>query len=424
MKRNWKKETRLTAILAASLLGQVLAAQDPATSGLLFQPIADCILFDSMESGTRVGSEVLLLAGQREGEPLCSSRAWSEGVRAALLRIEAKEPATAGILKVWAGLEDLEPKAGVLATAPAQLAQGLVLVDLCPGAEAAAGVCADKLWARLEGGDAELRVELVGLFERPEAVERTLDEKPEEAQTVAANSVLVAPYWLENANGIHFNGGKVGVSSSLPESLFQVGSWETAATRYLLGGDSISMQGIEEKDHLPYLEMRDETNLRAFYLGWGSKTGRWIDWKFENNYKLSIQGGKVGIGTTTPDASLDVVGNLSVRNIPPDDATPANASINLYSREAGGSKHRWALHTASVGGGFGVVPNSLTIWEYDGRSCTSPSPVCHPRMVFEPNTGNVGIGTQDPQARLHVVGDLKLDGRLVSNGDICIGSCP
>ena len=185
----------------------------------------------------------------------------------------------------------------------------------------------------------------------------------------------------------------------------------------------LSLQGIEGKDRLPYFDLRSDDGSRAFYLGWGSKANKVVDWKFENNYKLAIQGGKVGIGTTTPDAVLDVVGNFAVRNIPADDFTPANATINLYSREAGGSKHRWAFHSASVGGGFGVVPNSLTIWEYDGRSCTSPDPICHARMVFEPNTGNVGIGTADPQARLHVAGDLKLDGRLVSSGDICIGAC-
>ncbi len=38
-------------------------------------------------------------------------------------------------------------------------------------------------------------------------------------------------------------------------------------------------------------------------------------------------------------------------------------------------------------------------------------------------TGNVGIGTSSPKAKLDVAGDIKLNGSLVSDGDICIGKC-
>lgn len=39
------------------------------------------------------------------------------------------------------------------------------------------------------------------------------------------------------------------------------------------------------------------------------------------------------------------------------------------------------------------------------------------------DTGFVGIGTLTPTAPLEVVGDIKLSGGLVSDGDICIGNC-
>lgn len=421
MLRNWEKSAVFVILLHWTAGVWDLQAGDLANGpGLLFRPVEICTLLDSKKSGAHLGPEALLL----EAEGSCSPRVWQGRPRAAMVQVEVMDASEKGALKLWSGRADNEPEAGVMIVSPAQLSQGLVLVDLCSAAvaEAKAGEpaeCFVSLWSRLERGEADVRLELVGVFEAPDT-DSVLD--PPTGREVVAEA-LVVPYWLENANGIHFTDGRVGVGTSLPETLFQVGSWETATTRYLLGGDTISMQGIEGKDRLPYLEMRGEDGVRAFYLGWGSKANRVVDWKFENNYKLAIQGSKVGIGTTTPEAVLDVVGNLSVRNVPPDDTTPANASINLYSREAGGGKHRWALHSASVGGGFGVVPNSLTIWEYDGRTCTSSNPICHPRMVFEPNTGNVGIGTQDPQARLHVAGDLQLDGRLVSSGDICIGSC-
>jgi hypothetical protein len=38
--------------------------------------------------------------------------------------------------------------------------------------------------------------------------------------------------------------------------------------------------------------------------------------------------------------------------------------------------------------------------------------------------GNVGIGTNAPHEKLHVLGNIKLTGDIVSDGNICIGSCP
>ena len=160
--------------------------------------------------------------------------------------------------------------------------------------------------------------------------------------------------------------------------------------------------------------------------------------------------GRMALGDLDPDDALDVEGDIQatgelevskirVAKLPDDDSTPSNSSINLYSREQGGSLHRWALHSASIGGGWGVQPNSLTIWEYDGRGCTAENPVCEARMVFQPNTGNVGIGTDQPSARLDVDGDVRLSGSLKhaaeldieagsnmtlsAGGDICIGRC-
>ncbi len=45
--------------------------------------------------------------------------------------------------------------------------------------------------------------------------------------------------------------------------------------------------------------------------------------------------------------------------------------------------------------------------------------------MYSNNSGNVGIGTQTPDEKLEVAGNIKLNGNIVSDGDICIGSgCP
>jgi hypothetical protein len=45
-------------------------------------------------------------------------------------------------------------------------------------------------------------------------------------------------------------------------------------------------------------------------------------------------------------------------------------------------------------------------------------------MTIKLNNGNIGIGTTNPQERLDINGNLRVQGNITTNGDICIGSCP
>ena len=45
-------------------------------------------------------------------------------------------------------------------------------------------------------------------------------------------------------------------------------------------------------------------------------------------------------------------------------------------------------------------------------------------LVIRTSDGNIGIGTTNPQSKLDVNGDLRIQGNILSNGDICIGNCP
>jgi len=44
------------------------------------------------------------------------------------------------------------------------------------------------------------------------------------------------------------------------------------------------------------------------------------------------------------------------------------------------------------------------------------------RMMID-QLGNVGMGTTQPSSKLHVEGEFRLNGAMVSDGDICIGAC-
>lgn len=88
--------------------------------------------------------------------------------------------------------------------------------------------------------------------------------------------------WVNNGD-VNYNLGKVGIGVSDTDYYLQVGdSNKESKMKTVFGNHKISFQGIKGRDNYPYLEMRDENNKRAFYLGWGSKTKKYINWTFEN----------------------------------------------------------------------------------------------------------------------------------------------
>jgi len=85
--------------------------------------------------------------------------------------------------------------------------------------------------------------------------------------------------------------GYVGIGTMTPEKLLHVGDYTVDNQLGLLvSHHGITLKGIKGTDALPYIEVRDENDLRAFYWGWGCKSNKYVDWKFENGYNLSITG--------------------------------------------------------------------------------------------------------------------------------------
>ena len=343
---------------------------DQQATGLLFHPVAPCIILDTRQSDLPLlsGEERALkwrgtASDKNADAEKCGYAGFAAGSSAALLSFQFFESSGYGDLYLWPGGQDDREFDSSLTLSPDLSSVATVTASLCDPPSTRNCEAAD-LRLRLDGADSQAVIRVLGYFSRsPQVDPNSMMRMTELFQTSASTfpsgneKTLESPFWEtgESVDTIFYS-GSVGVGLD-PEEKLHVGG-----------------------------------NIRA--------TGE-----------------------------LKVDADITIADLPSDDSTPSNSSLNFISREVGGSEHRWAFHSASAGGGWGVRPNSLALWEYDGRDCEIEDSVCHPRMVFAPESGYMGIGTDAPTERLEVEGNLKingdveLSGRLVSQGDICIGNC-
>ena len=141
--------------------------------------------------------------------------------------------------------------------------------------------------------------------------------------------------------------------------------------------------------------------------------------------------GWVGIGTNAPKATLDVAGKLNVS----DNSTLSNATITGYLTTAGNV----GIGTANPGAKLEVVGDT----RFNGAVGINRGAIQNQHLVIAPTSGNipfnvtdpgnstnwltvlttgnvimnggsVGIGTPSPEAKLDVVGDARIRGKVSS----------
>jgi hypothetical protein len=136
--------------------------------------------------------------------------------------------------------------------------------------------------------------------------------------------------------------------------------------------------------------------------------------------------GRVGIGTTTPEAELDVAGStkitgsVGINRVPADDQhlaiQPLKDHIPLNVTDPSGAK-KWLTVTAAGnvimdGGSLGIgTTDPGAKLEVVGDTKLS-GPVGMQGGNVTMNGGNVGIGTASPEAKLDVAGNARIKGQV------------
>lgn len=115
--------------------------------------------------------------------------------------------------------------------------------------------------------------------------------------------------------------------------------------------------------------------------------------------------GRVGIGTSTPSQRLHVLGDAAVDgNVvitpPPDNAGLIVRGSGVFGYAMMGSRDWRVEQGRSASGHFNIT------------DCV-PNVACHARISVD-GAGNVGVGTVQPQAKLHVAGDITVEGNIAA----------
>jgi hypothetical protein len=138
---------------------------------------------------------------------------------------------------------------------------------------------------------------------------------------------------------------------------------------------------------------------------------------FKTNYTETMrltETGNLGIGTNNPAEKLDVAGNVRFTGALMPNGSAGTTGEILVSQGAG-NPPQWSNISSY---GWSLSGNSLTGSEKLGSTNNQP-------LIFQTNntetmrlteTGNLGIGTNNPAEKLDVAGNVRFTGALMPNG--------
>ncbi|MBK6347406.1 MAG: hypothetical protein IPF68_16030 [Bacteroidales bacterium] len=214
--------------------------------------------------------------------------------------------------------------------------------------------------------------------------------------------------WLNNGSSIYYNTGNVGIGTSAPSAPFHVATNSSGNTA-LFGSDILAIPGTTS------VSIGNNTGEALLYVGQSDYNLGYLVWNYNpdpaqakfyvgtfsglNPLILQPAGGKVGVGNIIPEGMLHVA---KVSGTPTGIfGTPLsnfNSVTNLSVGDDAGTALMYVGQSTDNKGfliwNYNPTPANAQFWvgTYNG---TNP-------LVLQPVGGNVGIGTNEPFARLQV----------------------
>jgi hypothetical protein len=158
--------------------------------------------------------------------------------------------------------------------------------------------------------------------------------------------------------------GNVGIGTTAPNEALEIAN--STGGRFIVSDSG----GNNRRALLLQAPTASQAYARLLAYNYGASAGM--------NLVLQDAGGSVGIGTTSPGATLDVVGTMTTRR---STAAAVGGTLNI-----GGGTYAWQLDGNRVAGG------DLSLKNPGGSTV----------MYFPETGGNVGIGTTSPTSILDV----------------------
>ena len=222
-----------------------------------------------------------------------------------------------------------------------------------------------------------------------------------------------------DGNIVMDNGGNFGIGIANPDSLLHI---QKAVTNSDVDFIKIQMDSWSQSvGKLKSIVWDDGTNVLAG-IGTefdGGKANIHFHSQYTGGYQatsvrtLSVLGdGKVGIGTDNPQAKLNISGSSA--NIRLDNTGTGNYGLEIWRNGNKGASFAWGEGNANL-----EIKNYRNDSQADGpyanidfftggTNATSPNYNPDLRMRIQ-QTGEVGIGTSNPTAKLHVEGTIYAD---------------
>lgn len=198
------------------------------------------------------------------------------------------------------------------------------------------------------------------------------------------------------SSGLSIEGANVGIGRTNPLANLDVQGGAASVIRVGRAssyGDYGKLEFNEGRSYI-YSEVETGTAWGDTFLTFGTQSNNVISEKVR-----ITRGGNVGIGTTNPSNKLNVTTSQNASIIARfNDSTSATDSTAFIAIQTGYPTNQDNEGVVKIGArrnGNGNTPHLIFYTANDASTSSE-------RMVITGGTGNVGIGTSDPDAKLHV----------------------